>query len=353
MSHVERALVPDPAPPFDVAALETWLQGRLPGFDGLHGISRFTGGQSNPTYLLETSQRRYVVRLKPARRAQLLPSAHAVEREYRVQSALRGTGVPVACVHCSCDDEEVIGRTFYVMDYVEGRIFWDQSLPGMDAEERGSIYRELLRVIAELHGVDVEAVGLTDYSKPGNYLLRQIERWSKQYQASETQTIREMDRLIEWLPRNIPAEEQPDVRLVHGDYRIDNVIFHPTEPRILAVIDWELSSLGHPLADLAYFLMSWHITPSAMRGLAGQDLAALGIPGEAACIAAYERHVGRRVTGNWNFYLSYNLFRLAAIIQGIVKRAEIGTASNAQARGYGGLVRPLAQLGWSFAERVH
>jgi aminoglycoside phosphotransferase (APT) family kinase protein len=210
-----------------------------------------------------------------------------------------------------------------------------------------------VRVIAELHGVDVAAVGLTDYSKPGNYLQRQIERWSKQYQASETQRIHEMDGLIEWLPRNIPAEEQPAVRLVHGDYRIDNVIFHPTEPRILAVIDWELSSLGHPLADLAYFLMSWHIEPGAMRGLAGQDLAALGIPDEAACIGAYERHAGRRVTGNWNFYLSYNLFRLAAIIQGIVKRAQIGTASNAQAREYGGLVRPLAQLGWSFAERVH
>jgi aminoglycoside phosphotransferase (APT) family kinase protein len=247
----------------------------------------------------------------------------------------------------------VIGRTFYVMDYVEGRIFWDQSLPGMNPEERGSIYRELVRVIAELHGVDVAAVGLTDYSKPGNYLQRQIERWSKQYQASQTQTIHEMDGLIEWLPRNIPAEEHPEVRLVHGDYRIDNVIFHPTEPRVLAVIDWELSSLGHPLADLAYFLMSWHIAPGAMRGLAGQDLAALGIPHEAACIEEYERHVGRRVTGNWNFYLSYNLFRLAAIIQGIVKRAQIGTASNAQAREYGGLVRPLAQLGWSFAERAH
>jgi aminoglycoside phosphotransferase (APT) family kinase protein len=353
MSRAEHALVPDPAPPFDAAALEAWLRGRLPSFDGLRRILRFTGGQSNPTYLLESSQRRYVVRLKPARQAQLLPSAHAVEREYRVQAALQGTGVPVARVHCSCEDESVIGRTFYVMDYVEGRIFWDQSLPGMTREERRSIYGELVRVIAELHGVDVGAVGLADYSKQGNYLQRQIERWSKQYRASETQTIQEMEGLIEWLPRNIPAEEQPEVRLVHGDYRIDNVIFHPTEPRILAVIDWELSSLGHPLADLAYFLMSWHIPPGAMRGLAGQDLAALGIPDEAACVAAYERHVGRRVAGNWSFYLSYNLFRLAAIIQGIVKRAEIGTASNTRGREYGGLVRPLAQLGWSFAERVH
>jgi aminoglycoside phosphotransferase (APT) family kinase protein len=353
MSPAEDGIDPDPSPTFDVPALEAWLRQRLPGFERVRGISRFTGGQSNPTYLLETSARRYVVRLKPAPQARLLPSAHAVEREYRVQSALAGTRVPVARTYCSCEDESVIGRAFYVMDYVEGRIFWDPSLPGMTPQERGGIYEELVRVIAELHGVEVAAVGLSDYSKPGNYLQRQIERWSRQYRASETQKHEEMDRLIEWLPRNIPADEQHEVRLVHGDYRIDNVIFHPTEPRILAVIDWELSSLGHPLADLAYFLMSWHLSPARMRGLAGRDLAALGIPVEEACIASYETHIGRQVRGNWNFYLSYNVFRLAAIIQGIVKRAELGTASNAQAKEYGALVRPLAELGWSFAERVH
>jgi aminoglycoside phosphotransferase (APT) family kinase protein len=352
MSQRVQTVVPERAPPFDVLALGAWLRERLPDFDGLRGISRFTGGQSNPTYLLESARRRYVMRSKPARQAQLLPSAHAVEREFRVQSALSSTRVPVARMHCSCEDESVIGRTFYVMDYVEGRIFWDPSLPGMTARERGEIYAELVRVIAELHALDVTAVGLSDYSKPGNYSRRQIERWTKQYQASETQKIEEMDRLIEWLPRNIPEQEQPEVRLVHGDYRIDNVIFHPIEPRILAVIDWELSSLGHPLADLAYFLMSWHITPGAMRGLAGQDLAGLGIPDEAACIATYERCVGRPVTGNWNFYLAYNLFRLAGIIQGIVKRAEVGTASSARAKDYAGLVRPLAQLGWGFTERA-
>jgi aminoglycoside phosphotransferase (APT) family kinase protein len=352
MSSTGQTIVPDPAPAFDVAALEAWLRERLPDFDGLRGISRFTGGQSNPTYLLDTAHRRYVVRLKPARQAQLLSSAHAVEREYRVQSALSNTRVPVARMYGSCEDEAVIGRSFYVMDYVEGRIFWDQTLPGVPARERGPIYAELIRVIGELHGVDVAAVGLSDYSKPGNYLQRQIERWTKQYQASETQNIEEMNRLIDWLPRNIPEQERPEVRLVHGDYRIDNVIFHPTEPRILAVIDWELSALGHPLADLAYFLMSWHIEPGAMRGLAGQDLAALGIPDEAACIATYERCVGRRVTGDWNFYLAYNLFRLAGIIQGIVKRAEVGTASNARAKDYAGLVRPLAQLGQGFTERA-
>jgi aminoglycoside phosphotransferase (APT) family kinase protein len=351
MSQGERTLVTDPAPPFDVPALEAWLRERLPGFDGIRNISRFTGGQSNPTYLLDTGRERYALRLKPARQAQLLPSAHAIEREYRVQSALERTGVPVARMYGLCEDEQLIGRTFYVMDYVEGRIFWDPALPDLTGAERQAIYAELVRVIAELHRVDVAAVGLTDYSKPGNYLQRQIERWTKQYQASTTQTIEEMDRLIEWLPRNIP-EEQAEVRLVHGDYRIDNVIFHPSEPRILAVIDWELSSLGHPLADFAYFLMNWHITPGAMRGLAGRDLEALGIPSEAACIASYERAIGRRIAGNWNFYLTYNLFRLAAIIQGIVKRAEIGTASGTRAKDYAALVRPLAELGWAVAGRV-
>jgi aminoglycoside phosphotransferase (APT) family kinase protein len=239
------------------------------------------------------------------------------------------------------------------MDFVEGRIFWEQSLPGLEPAECGALYDELNRVIAALHGVDFAALGLADYGKAGNYFSRQVDRWSRQYRASETGTIEAMDRLIEWLPQHIPQEENPQVSLVHGDYRIDNVIFHPTEPRILAVIDWELSTLGHPLADFAYHLMSWHIAPGGMmRGLGGLDLQALGIPGESAYIAAYERRVGRSVAGDWGYYLAYNLFRVAAILQGIAKRVEEGTASSPQAAEYGRQARPLAELGWRFAQQA-
>ena len=339
--------------PTDTAALEAYLREHIAGFAGPVRVSRFKGGQSNPTYLLGTPQRQYVMRSKPAPVAQLLPSAHAVEREFRLQSALAGSTVPVAGMHCLCEDESVIGRAFYVMDFVEGRIFWEQSLPGMEAAERGALYDELNRVIAALHGVDFAALGLADYGKAGNYFSRQIDRWGRQYRASETATIEAMDRLIEWLPRHIPQEENPQVSLVHGDYRIDNVIFHPTEPRILAVIDWELSTLGHPLADFAYHLMSWHIAPGGMmRGLDGLDLQALGIPGESAYIAAYERRIGRSVAGDWNYYLAYNLFRIAAILQGIAKRVDEGTASSPQAAEYGRQARPLAELGWQFAQRA-
>ena len=274
--------------PFDIAALEAYLRAHVVGFAGPIQATRFKGGQSNPTYLLSTPQRQYVMRSKPAPVAQLLPSAHAVEREFRLQAALVGSAVPVAGMHCLCEDESVIGRAFYVMDFVEGRIFWEQSLPGIEPAERAALYDELNRVIAALHGVDFAALGLSDYGKAGNYFSRQVDRWTRQYHASETGSIEAMDRLIEWLPLHIPQEENPQVSLVHGDYRLDNVIFHPTEPRILAVIDWELSTLGHPLADFAYHLMSWHIVPGvAMRGLAGLDLEALGIPRESEYIAAY------------------------------------------------------------------
>ena len=339
--------------PFDRIALESYLAAHIDGFKGPVEVSRFKGGQSNPTYLLSTPDRQYVMRSKPAPVAQLLPSAHAVEREFRLQSGLAGSAVPVARMHCLCEDESVIGRAFYVMDFVEGRIFWDQSLPGMQAGERSAIYDELNRVIADLHGIDFAALGLADYGKAGNYFSRQIDRWTRQYQASETGGIDAMDRLIAWLPLHIPHEDDPRVSLVHGDYRIDNVIFHPIEPRILAVIDWELSTLGHPLADFAYHLMSWHITPGGvMRGLAGQDLAALGIPGESEYVRAYEQRSGRPVAGDWDFYLAYNLFRIAAILQGIAKRVEEGTASSIQAAEYGRQARPLAELGWSFAQRA-
>jgi len=339
--------------PFDIEALDTYLQQHIVGFEGPIQISRFKGGQSNPTYLLSTPQRQYVMRCKPAPVAQLLPSAHAVEREFRLQAALAGSAVPVAGMHCLCEEESVIGRAFYVMDFVEGRIFWEQSLPGMEPAERAALYDELNRVIAALHGIDFAALGLADYGKAGNYFSRQVDRWTRQYRASETSSIEAMDRLIEWLPLHIPQEESLQVSLVHGDYRLDNVIFHPTEPRILAVIDWELSTLGHPLADFAYHLMSWHIVPGgAMRGLAGLDLETLGIPRESEYIATYDRRIGRSAAGDWNYYLAYNLFRIAAILQGIAKRVEEGTASSPQAAEYGRQAKPLAELGWRFAQQA-
>ena len=338
--------------PFDPAALDSYLAAHVDGFCGPLTVKRFENGQSNPTYLLTTPARHYVVRTKPGPAAQLLPSAHAVDREFRVQAALAGTAVPVAHVHCLCADESVIGRAFYVMDFVEGRIFWDQSLPGLSQAARGAIYAEMNRVIAELHNLDFNAVGLADYGKAGNYFERQINRWTRQYRASEMEPIDAMDRLIAWLPAHIPHEDQPRLALVHGDYRIDNMIFHPSEPRILAVIDWELSTLGHPLADFAYHLMSWHLTPQLARGLAGLDLQTLGIPAEADYIAAYAKRVGHSVVAPWNYYLAYNLFRVAAIMQGIAKRAADGIASNTQAASVGRNARPLAEMGWVIAQKV-
>lgn len=342
----------DAALPFDVDTLERYLVAQIDGFRGPLRLKRFNGGQSNLTYLLTAPSGQYVMRSKPAPVAQLLPSAHAVEREYRVQSALAGSTVPVARMYCLCEDESVIGRAFYIMAFVEGRIFWDQSLPGMQPSERGPIYDELNRVIAALHSVDVEALGLADYGRPGNYFERQINRWTRQYRATEIDPSKAMDQLIAWLPEHIPVETTPQMSLVHGDYRIDNVIFHSTEPRILAVIDWELSTLGHPLADFAYHLMSWHATPGLARGLKDLDLAALGIPCEADYIRSYEHRVGHTVSAPWDYYLAYNLFRLAAIVQGIAKRAADGTAANAQAAIVGLNAGPLAELGWEFAQRV-
>lgn len=336
--------------PFAAEVLQAWLGERVAGMDGPLEITRFKGGQSNPTYLLQTPTHRYVLRAKPGPVAELLPSAHAIEREYRVQAALAGSDVPVARMHCLCEDESVIGRAFYVMDHVDGRILWDQTLPASDTAERGAIYDELNRVISALHRIDPAAIGLADYGKHGDYFARQIKRWTRQYDASRTVTIEAMDRLIEWLPAHSPADDGA-VALVHGDYRIDNVIFHPTESRILAVIDWELSTLGHPLADFAYHMMSWHIPSGTLRGLADSDLGALGIPDEASYIARYEQRSGRTVSGDWNFYLAYNLFRLAAICQGIAKRVEAGTASSAQAALYGRQATPLAELGWRFAQK--
>jgi aminoglycoside phosphotransferase (APT) family kinase protein len=334
---------------FDPRALERYLERHIEGFSGPLAVEQFRGGQSNPTYLVAAGDRRYVLRAKPGPAAKLLPSAHAVEREFRVITALGRAGVPVPRTYCLCEDESVIGRAFFVMEYVEGRVFWEQSLPGMTAPERAAVYDEMNRVIALLHRVDCRAAGLSDFGKPGNYFARQIGRWSRQYQASETDKIGAMDRLIAWLPENVPPGDETAV--VHGDYRMDNLIFHPREPRILAILDWELSTLGHPLADFSYHCMSWHIPPGEFRGIAGLDLVSLGIPSEADYIASYCERTGREGIEHWNFYLAYNLFRIAAILQGIMKRALDGTASSAQALDAGKRARPLAELGWKYAEK--
>jgi aminoglycoside phosphotransferase (APT) family kinase protein len=345
--------------PLDEAALAAWLAGAVPGFAGPLTIEQFKGGQSNPTYKLITPGARYVMRSKPGPVAKLLPSAHAIEREFKVMRALAGSEVPVPKMLALCEDESVIGRAFYVMECVEGRVLWDQSLPGFSNAERAALYEEMNRVIAALHKVDFRAIGLADYGKPGNYFERQIGRWSKQYLASVTQPNEAMDRLIEWLPQHIPASarDEAEVAIVHGDYRLDNLMFHPSEPRVLAVLDWELSTLGHPLADFSYHCMSWHIqTSGAARGLGGKDLAALGIPNERDYVRRYCERTGRAdvdaVMADWNFYLAYNLFRIAAILQGIAKRVEAGTASSERAREAGAGARPMAELGWAFAQRA-
>ena len=341
---------------FDVAALERYLSLQLPGFAGPLAVLQFKGGQSNPTYRLETPGAVYVMRSKPGPAARLLPSAHAIEREYRVMQALAATEVPVPRMLLRCDDESVIGRAFYLMSCVDGRILWDQTLPGMTPAERAAHYDELNRVIAALHNVDVEAVGLADFGKPGSYFERQIARWSRQYQASVTAPIAEMDRLIDWLPSHLPASarDTSEVAVVHGDYRIDNVVYAPDAARIVAVLDWELSTLGHPLADFSYHCMSWHIRSNGfVRGLGGVDLAAQGIPDERAYVGRYCERTGRNdvdaVMADWNFYLAYNLFRLAAIVQGIVKRAVDGLASSGEVRTAENSTRPLAELAWRFA----
>jgi aminoglycoside phosphotransferase (APT) family kinase protein len=339
----------------NVAALPAWLAGHVEGFAGPLSIEQFAGGQSNPTFKLVTPSRSYVMRTKPGPAAKLLPSAHAIEREYRIMGALAGTGVPVAKMFALCEDEAIIGQAFYLMEFVEGRVLWDQSLPGMTSAERTAIYDEMNRVIAVLHTVDADAVGLADYGRAGNYFARQIGRWSKQYQASETEPIEAMQRLIEWLPQHVPSEAaQADVRvsLVHGDYRLDNLIFHPNEPRVLAVLDWELSTLGDPIADFAYHCMAWHVDKAQFRGIAGLDWAALGIPDEKRYIERYCERTGFEIRGDWNFYLAYNMFRIAAILQGIMKRVVEGTAASAQAIDAGRRAKPMAELAWSYAQKV-
>ena len=337
-------------PGFDVARLHHYMMANVDGFGGTLEVARFKGGQSNPTFQLSAGGRRYVLRKKPA--GQLLPSAHAVEREYRVISALRDTEVPVAHTYCLCEDSEVIGTPFYIMEHVEGRILWDPSLPGMDRQERAAIFDDMNRVVAALHKLDYKALGLEDFGKPGNYFERQIGRWAKQYRASETEPIEAMDRLIEWLPEHIPASEETTI--VHGDLRLDNMIFHQREPRILAILDWELSTLGHPLADFSYHALTWRLTADEFRGMAGSDLAALGIPSEAEYLDKYCRRSGRAPIPpeEWEFYLAYSMFRLAAILQGILRRALDGTASSAEAMETGKKARRIAQAAWRQVEGI-
>lgn len=332
---------------FDLGRLADWLksQGMIEKPD--IQIKPLTGGQSNPTFLIDSGSIRMVLRKKPP--GVLLPSAHAVDREYRVMKALRDTDVPVPKMMTYCDDIEVVGTPFYLMEFLEGRVFVDQSLPGMSRQERGDIYREMNRIISALHKVDPEKVGLADFGRAGNYFSRQIARWSRQYQESKTEDIEALNALIEWLPKNIPNDEATSI--VHGDYRLDNLVFHPTKPEALGVLDWELCTLGHPLADFAYHCMSWHIPASLWRGIGGLDLDALGIPPESAYVKQYSDATGFSGLEHWDFYIAYNLFRMAAILQGIARRAVDGTASASDAIETGSKARPLAEIGWKYAQR--
>ena len=332
----------------DLGALSDYMHKHVDGFTGDLHIEQFKGGQSNPTFMLNAGAQRYVLRTKPAPAAKLLPSAHAIEREFRVMDALSKAGFPAARQYALCEDEEVIGRAFYIMEFMDGRVLWDQSMPDMSNAERAAHYDEMNRVIAQLHTIDYKAIGLETYGKPGNYFGRQIDRWTRQYKASETEHIPAMEHLIEWLPQHIPAGEQTTI--VHGDYRLDNMIFHPTEPRILAVLDWELSTLGHPLADFSYHCMSWHIVPGLFRGIAGLDLKSLGIPTEEDYLAKYSERTGIAINKeDFRFYLAYNMFRMAGILQGIMKRYQDGTAASEQALKNGQAARPMAEMGWDFA----
>ena len=331
---------------FDAARLDAWMAREVEGYAGPLAVEQFKGGQSNPTYKLVTPGRSYVLRRKPPGR--LLPGAHAVEREYRVITALGAAGFPVARSYGLCLDEEVVGTPFYVMEMVEGRIFWEPAFPELVAAERPAYFDAMNATLAALHRIDPEAAGLGDYGKPGNYFARQIGRWSKQYREDEAAgRVAAMDRLVEWLPENIPADE-PEPRVIHGDFRCDNMVFHPIEPRVLAVLDWELSTLGHPLADFSYHLMMYRM-PDA---LAGRDLAALNIPGEADYVAAYCRRTGRDGIPDLDFYMAFNLFRLAGIVHGIKGRVVRGTAASAHAAEMAARLEPLAELAWAEARKA-
>jgi aminoglycoside phosphotransferase (APT) family kinase protein len=335
---------------FDVARLEAYMHEHAKGFAGPITLKQFKGGQSNPTYLVETPSRGYVLRRKPP--GKLLPSAHAVDREYRVIAALHPQGFPVAAPVLYCADESVIGTAFFVMSHVDGRVLWEAQMPASNPTERAQVYDAMNATLARLHSYDPAAIGLADYGRGENYVARQVERWSKQYRASETEKIEDMERLMAWLPGHLPPA-QP-TRLVHGDYRLDNMILAHDAPRILAVLDWELSTLGDPVADFAYHLMQWDMPPSesGTGSLVGCDLAALGIPSRNAYVDAYVKRTGLDPRPYLPTYSAYNFFRIAAILQGIVGRVRDGTATSAHAAGRAELVRPLAAKAWDFARQA-
>jgi aminoglycoside phosphotransferase (APT) family kinase protein len=332
----------------DLERLGAWMQDNVAGFEGPVTAEKFAGGQSNPTYRLRAVSGDYVLRRKPF--GPLLPSAHAVDREFRLISALHPAGFPVARPYGLCEDDAVIGSAFYVMEMVVGRTLWDGGLPAMPRDQRRAHYLEMVDVLARLHNVDHEAVGLGDYGRPGNYFERQVARWSKQYRASQTDDVPEIEKLIEWLPRTVP--EQTRTAIVHGDYRIDNMIFAPDSPRILAVLDWELSTLGDPLADFSYFLMSWVTEPEGRSGVMGLTGEATGIPTLEEIVERYCAATGRHGVPDLNWYFSYNLFRLAGIVQGIKKRMIEGNASSDQAAATVAKLPRLAAASWDFAQRA-
>ncbi|MFZ5671266.1 MAG: phosphotransferase family protein [Pseudomonadota bacterium] len=333
----------------DEAKLAAWLEANVEGYAGPLEVRQFKGGQSNPTYQLVTPAKKYVLRRKPP--GKLLPSAHAVDREFKVISALGRTGFPVAHAYALCADEGVIGTMFYVMDNVEGRILWDLTLPDSEPAERRAIYRAKIETLARLHTTDYAAIGLSDFGKPGNYFARQIDRWTKQYRMSETQKIEVMDRLIDWLPATTPSDDQTSI--VHGDYRLDNMILHPTEPRVVAVLDWELSTLGNPLADFSYFLMHWVMPGGERASLATiEDLTAWGIPTIPEVVEQYCALTGRDGLPDLDWYFAYNLFRLAGICQGIVGRVRDGTAASAHASTMEARVPVLANAAMYFAKKA-
>lgn len=335
---------------FDQAKLEEYALAHVEGFQGPLEVRQFKGGQSNPTYQLITPNKKYVMRRKPP--GKLLPSAHAVDREYKVITALGSTGFPVPRTYCMCEDESITGTIFYIMDMVEGRILWDPQLPDIAREGRHAIFDAKIKTLAQLHNTDYKAIGLENFGKPGDYFARQISRWTKQYQLSETQQINSMNKLIDWLPGNIPGDEE--VSIVHGDFRLDNMVLHPTEPKVSAVLDWELSTLGHPLGDFTYHLMQWYMPNDAgsTNTLLGSDFSELNIPDKDAYTRAYCEHTGRDGIENMDYYIAYNMFRLAGILQGIVGRVRDGTASNAHAAAMEDRVKPLSDMGWQFAQKA-
>jgi len=348
MSSADEIIPVRSAHRFDEEALARYLTNKLEGFAGELTVKQFGQGQSNPTFLLGSGDREWVLRKKPP--GKLLPSAHAVDREYRVIKALRDTDVPVPEACLLCEDDTVVGTPFYVMKRAEGRIFRNPSMPEVSsAEERAAIFDAMNETLVKLHRVDLKAVGLEDFGKSGNYMSRQVDRWTRQYEASKTDEIESMESLIQWLNKNIPDDETTTI--VHGDYRLENMVIHPTEPRVIAILDWELCTLGYPLADLAYNCMLYHFPADSGTnlGLGGLDLEALGIPSEADYVDAYCRRMGRGPIPNWSFFLAFSIFRVAAIVQGVYKRGLDGIASSAKAESFGIYVRYLSDTGWQIA----